>query len=37
MIREILRAPLSSDDLGDALILLFCLIVVILFACGGIQ
>lgn len=36
MIRRILRAPLSSDELGDALVLLVCLIVVILFACGGI-
>lgn len=37
MIRRILRAPLTSDDLGDALVLGVCLVVVVLFACGGIS
>lgn len=36
-LRDLLRAPLSSDDLGDALVLGVCLVVVVLFVCGGIK
>lgn len=37
MIRRILRAPMSSDDLGDALVLLVVLVVVVMFSCGVIR
>lgn len=36
MIRRLLTAPLSSDDIGDALVIGVCLLVVAIYAFGGI-
>lgn len=36
-LRDLFRAPLSSDDLGDAIVIGVCLVVVVLFSCGVIR